>query len=550
MTEETAVIIGAGPAGLTAALEILRRRSMKVIVLEASNEIGGISRTVNHNGNRIDIGGHRFFSKSDWVMDWWRDILPVETDGQQGELEIAYQNKRRTIDVSGDAPARPDEAAMLVRNRLSRIYFNGKFFSYPLKADFSTAMKLGPLRVGRMIGSYAAARAFPRAPEDTLEDFLVNRFGNNLYQTFFHEYTEKVWGVPCNQIGADWGAQRIKGLSIRKALTHAVKSKLGLTGKGLGGKGLGGAAETSLIERFLYPKLGPGQMWETVAEEVRKLGGTIMMNHKAVALAHAEGRIKAVTAASSVNRLSETIPADHVVSTMPVVDLLAAMRPGVPQAVGRAAGGLQYRDFMTVGLLLRRLEKTAGAIPGSPTNLVPDNWIYIQEPGVRVGRLQFFNNWSPYMVRDPNTVWVGMEYFCSEGDDLWTMPESAAVSLGIAELEKIGFAKPESLIDSVVIRVPKAYPGYYGSYKEFATIRSFTDTIANLFLVGRNGMHRYNNQDHSMLTARYAVESIVQGKTDKSAIWDVNIDDDYHEQDAAKTPQTAAAPAQGERKAA
>ena len=211
MTEETAVIIGAGPAGLTAALEILRRRSMKVIVLEASNEIGGISRTVNHNGNRIDIGGHRFFSKSDWVMDWWRDILPVETDGQQGELEIAYQNKRRTIDVSGDAPARPDEAAMLVRNRLSRIYFNGKFFSYPLKADFSTAMKLGPLRVGRMIGSYAAARAFPRAPEDTLEDFLVNRFGNNLYQTFFREYTEKVWGVPCNQIGADWGARRPGG---------------------------------------------------------------------------------------------------------------------------------------------------------------------------------------------------------------------------------------------------------------------------------------------------------------------------------------------------
>ena len=545
MTEETAIIIGAGPAGLTAALEILRQRPMKVVVLEASGDIGGISKTVNHNGNRIDIGGHRFFSKSDWVMDWWRDILPVEAEGADAALEIAYQNKRRTIDVSANDQATPDDARMLVRNRLSRIYFNGNFFSYPLKADVETAMKLGPMRVGRMIGSYAAARAFPRAPEDTLEDFLINRFGNNLYQTFFREYTEKVWGVPCNKIGADWGAQRIKGLSIRRALVHAIKSKFGSSGDGLGG-----AAETSLIERFLYPKFGPGQMWETAADEVRKLGGTIMMNHKAVALAHDGGRIKAVTAASTANGLTETIPADHVVSTMPVVDLVEALRPGVPQAVARVSNGLQYRDFMTVGLLLRRLEKTAGAIPGSPTNLVPDNWIYIQEPGVRVGRLQFFNNWSPYMVQDPNTVWVGMEYFCSEGDDLWTMPESDAVSLGIAELQKIGFARPENLMDSVVIRVPKAYPGYYGSYNEFATIRSYTDTIANLYLVGRNGMHRYNNQDHSMLTARYAVESIIQGKTDKSAIWDVNVDDDYHEEDGAKKPQTATAPTQGQRKAA
>ncbi len=521
MDSKTIIIIGAGPAGLTAALELLRRTPSRVIVLEASGDLGGISKTVEFKGNRIDIGGHRFFSKSDWVMDWWQDILPIAS--QDPALAIAYHNAQRCVAARGAAP--DDPQVLLVRNRLSRIYFEGKFFSYPVKANLDTALKLGPLRVGRMLASYGWARAFPRRPETSLEDFLLNRFGRELYETFFQHYTEKVWGVKCTAISADWGAQRIKGLSVTRALVHALKTPLETLGLGRGRQ----ITHTSLIERFLYPKYGPGQMWEAVAERVRAKGGEIHLRRKAVGLDVEGGQVKAVTAQDGVTGERITLAADAVISTMPVAELIPALGGAVPASVARIAQGLEYRDFITVGLLLRQLQRTPGAIPGSAIHLVPDNWIYIQDKSVQVGRLQFFNNWSPYLVADPGTVWVGMEYFCREGDPLWSLPDAALVDLGIAEMATLGLAHRRDLMDGLVLRVPKAYPGYYGSYGEFGAIRAYTDAIPNLFLIGRNGMHRYNNQDHSMLTARLAVEAILTNSGNKQAIWDVNIDDDYHE---------------------
>lgn len=524
MAEKTVVIIGAGPAGLTAALELLRRGGVRVIVLEASGDVGGISRTVKHHGNRIDIGGHRFFSKSDWVMNWWQDIMPI-ADAGEAPFEIAYRNERRQ--VAPRAPAADQDRVMLVRNRLSRIYYDRQFFSYPVKANLETAMKLGPVRLGRIIGSYARATAFPRTPEQSLEDFLINRFGRELYLTFFKDYTEKVWGVPCSTISAAWGAQRIKGLNVSRALVNALRAPLRRIGVD------GGTTNTSLIERFLYPKYGPGQMWETVAEKVRALGGEIRFHQKVTATEVRDLSMRSVRARDARSGAQTQIAADYVVSTMPVVDLISGIDGIVPSSVRRVAAGLEYRDFVTVGVLLKKLRPTPGADTSSGTNMVPDNWIYVQDGNVQVGRLQFFNNWSPWMVADPNTAWVGMEYFCTEGDGLWSLSDSSISALAMDELAKLGLADPGDMLDSVAIRVPKAYPGYFGSYSDFGQVQSFADAIPNLFLVGRNGMHRYNNQDHSMLTARYAAEAIVAGMEDKAPLWAINIDDEYHEEKAA-----------------
>ena len=519
----TVVVIGAGPGGLTAAYELVGQSRARVIVLEASGDLGGISKTVNYKGNRIDIGGHRFFSKSDWVMDWWQNILPISAS-DDAPFNISYQNKQRMVAANG--AAHDDDNVMLVRNRLSRIYFEGKFYSYPIKADVATALKLGPARVTRMMASYVRARSVPIRPESSLEDFMINRFGRELYETFFKDYTEKVWGVPCTEIGQEWGAQRIKGLSVSRALAHALSAPLRRLSANQSAK------NTSLIEKFLYPKFGPGQMWETVAERVRAAGGEIRLHQCAVGVEVADQRVRAVIARDARSGQTSRIEADYVISTMPVRELIGAMGDTVPDAVRRISDGLQYRDFVTVGLLLRRLKPTTGSLPDSPIHIVPDNWIYVQDKGVKVGRLQVFNNWSPWMVADPNTVWIGMEYFCAEGDELWSMSDDAARQMAAEELQNLGLAEPGEVLDGVVLRVPKAYPGYYGSYGSFPLVREYTDAIANLFLVGRNGMHRYNNQDHSMLTARYAAEAILTQSRDKAPLWQVNIDDEYHEEKA------------------
>ena len=524
-TRRQAIIIGAGPAGLTAALELLRHSDIIPIVLEADDCVGGISRTVNYKGNRIDIGGHRFFSKSDWVMNWWKDILPIQDNDGAGKTTIHYHNQSRDIEP-GTATA-DSERVFLVRNRLSRIYFLRKFFDYPLKLSAATVANLGLMRMIRIGMSYVRVHFQPRRPETTLEDFLINRFGRELYLTFFKDYTEKVWGVPCDRISAEWGAQRIKGLSIRSALLHALGRMLPFRNDAGQKK-----VNTSLIERFLYPKYGPGQMWETVADKVTAAGGSLHLRHKVCSLQCDGQRITAVEAENLATGERVVFAADFVCSSMPVKDLVAALGGAMPLEVRQLAATLPYRDFITVGLLVRAMKANPQSRSALANHMPPDNWIYIQERDVRVGRLQLFNNWSPAMVNDPDTIWLGLEYFCNEGDALWQHSDEQLKTLGRTELAHIGLIEPDAdaVLDSVVIRMPKAYPAYFGSYARFDDIRQHLDPIGNLFLIGRNGMHRYNNQDHSMLTAKLAAEHIISGNPDKSALWSVNVDDEYHEE--------------------
>ncbi|MCB1858670.1 MAG: NAD(P)/FAD-dependent oxidoreductase [Gammaproteobacteria bacterium] len=526
MTGKRALIIGAGPAGLTAAYELMRRSDIQPLVFEMSEEIGGISKTVNYKGNRIDIGGHRFFSKSDRVMNWWTTIMPVAgTDA--GPIEIHYQGGRRALDIGpGEPPAEQADRVFLVRNRLSRIFYLRRFFEYPLSLGLATIKKLGVMRTLRVGFSYLRSVAFPIREEHTLEDFLINRFGRQLYLTFFKDYTEKVWGVSCREIGAEWGAQRIKGLSITRLLLHAVKQLFGRNGGSVSQKG----TETSLIERFLYPKFGPGQMWEAVAQQVIEGGGEVNIGWRATGLEIVDGGISVVELTRPDNGERRRVSADYVFSTMPVRELIAAMGAAVPSDVRQIAQGLEYRDFITVGMLLRRLRVAEDDLSRA-SHTLPDNWIYIQERDVKVGRVQVFNNWSPYMVADSGTVWIGLEYFCNEGDELWSLQDGALVELATEEMERIGFIERADLLDTTVIRMPKAYPGYFGeAYTRFDRIRAFTDGLENLFLIGRNGMHRYNNQDHSMLSAMVAVDNILAGSTAKDNIWNVNTESDYHEQ--------------------
>jgi protoporphyrinogen oxidase len=509
---QTVLIIGAGPAGLTAALELARRSDIRPIVLEALDDVGGISRTIEYKGNRMDIGGHRFFSKSDWVMDWWRQMMPIAPDK----------------DADGFSQMPKNDRHLLIRPRLSRIYFLRRFFDYPISLSAKTMTNLGPVRLVRIGIAYVWASLFPRRPEKNLEDFFYNRFGSELYRTFFKDYTEKVWGVACRAISPEWGAQRIKGLSITKAILHAAKKIFSSNNTGVAQKG----TETSLIERFLYPKFGPGQMWRLAAEELRERGGEIHFGLNVVTLKQENSRIVAIETEDAA-KSRRWWHGDAFISTMPMRDMIQALQPPAPHNVRTVADGLMYRDFITMGLLLKKLKPRPEGRP--PLNLLPDTWIYIQEPDVKIGRLQIFNNWSPALVKDADTIWMGLEYFCQEGDELWRMSDEAFAEFAIAELARIDLIDPTNVLDWHVARIPKAYPAYFGSYNQFDTLREFADGIGNLFLVGRNGMHRYNNQDHSMVTAKLAVEAIMAGRSDKTAIWSVNVEEEYHE-DKSSSP--------------
>jgi len=522
-----AVIIGAGPAGLTVAYELLQKtKNIKPIIFEGSDYFGGIAKTVNYKGNRMDMGGHRFFSKSDRVMQWWEKILPMQgaTSGKQ-TVNISYQNKSKEVAVSafGPNPTQTDKV-MLIRQRLSRIFFLRKFFDYPVALNFNTISNLGLVRMVKIGCSYIKTKFFPIKHEKSLEDFFINRFGKELYLTFFKDYTEKVWGVPCSEIDPEWGAQRIKGLSISKALVHLLKqtfsSKSSIAQKNI---------ETSLIQQFLYPKLGPGQMWEEVARIVQEEGAEVHINHKVVGLTLSGNRIIEAKVKNLTSGEIKTQSGDYFFSTMPVKQLIENLQPTPPPEVLKVASGLMYRDFITVGLLLKKLKIQNETNIKTTNNIIPDNWIYIQEPDVKIGRLQIFNNWSPYLVKDPNTVWIGLEYFCNEGDELWTKPDSEFIQFAIAELAKIGVIEKQNVLDSTIVRVKKAYPAYFGTYADFEVVKKFTDTIENLFLIGRNGMHKYNNQDHSMLTAMIAVENIINGVKTKDNLWNINTEQDYHE---------------------
>lgn len=522
---QTALIIGAGPAGLTTALELLERTGIVPLILEKSPYTGGISKTVVYKGNRIDIGGHRFFSKSDRVMDWWLQKMPL-APGTEGTFEISYQSKTRTI-IPQEETKFPEngnpENVFLVRNRLSRIYFLKRFFNYPISLSADTVRKLGPVKMANIGLSYLRARLRPIRPEKSLEDFFINRFGRELYQTFFKDYTQKIWGVPCSQISAEWGAQRVKGLSVSKTILHAFR-KMFFPEKS--GSVAQKTTETSLIERFLYPRLGPGQLWAEVARQIVEKGGRILHHQAVLGMEWKESRVVAVTSRDVQTGVVSRHEADYFFSTMPVQDLVKGLCPAPPQQVREVAEGLQYRDFMIVGLLLRELkvkdEKKAN-------QLIADNWIYIQEREVKIGRLQIFNNWSLAMVADPENVWIGLEYFCFKGDALWEKPDAEMIDFAIGELSQIGIIDRDAVLDATVLREEKTYPAYFGSYADFNHIRAFTDTLENLYLIGRNGMHKYNNSDHSMLTAMEAVDNIISGKKGKENIWAVNTEQEYHE---------------------
>ncbi|HOV75823.1 MAG TPA: NAD(P)/FAD-dependent oxidoreductase [Candidatus Hydrogenedentes bacterium] len=509
----TAIIIGAGPAGITAAYELAHRTDLRPVILESCDQVGGISKTVRFQGNRLDLGGHRFFTKSDRVLDWWLNLLPLERSAETPD---------------GPDPETTDDV-MLIRRRLSRIYFLRSFFDYPVAFTPETFRKLGMAKAARIALSYLKSLAFPIRDVRNIEDLLINRFGYELYDTFFKSYTEKVWGVPCKQISADWGLQRIKDMSIAKAVLHFL-SRPFRSSESLRQENV----STSMIDQFMYPKFGPGQLWEKAADAVIAQGGAILFNHTVTRIHAAGGRVTGVEAVDTSSGKTVRILGEAVFSTMPVKEMIAGLDCAVPPEVRAVSDGLQYRDFMEVGVLAKKLCPLPSSLPAgsgpNPMNLIPDTWIYIQEREVRLGRLQIFNNWSRYMLRDPDhTLWLGLEYFCNEGDELWRQPDPDILKFAIGELASISVIDPADVMDGVVLRVPKSYPAYVGAYDQFPAVRAFTDTIPNLFLIGRNGMHRYNNMDHSMLTAMTAVDNLVNGVESKDAIWNVNTEQAYLE---------------------
>jgi protoporphyrinogen oxidase len=460
------VIIGAGPAGLTAAYE-LSEMGAHPIVLEQDRVVGGIARTVKHRGYRFDIGGHRFFSKVPLINEWWKNIL-------------------------GDD--------FQPRSRLSRIYYNGAFFDYPLR-PMNALRNLGAVETMRIAASYVRARTFPTLTERSFEEWVCNRFGRRLFEIFFKTYTEKVWGMSCSDIGADWASQRIKNLDLAAAVKDMFRGN--------------NEEITTLIRQFHYPRLGPGMMWERVTEILERRGVPIYLGRRVTEVLLSEGRVAAVKAVDTEAQ-EITVSGDHFISSMPIRELIAAMSPAPPRSVIEASKQLRYRDFLTVGLIVRK------------ESVFKDNWIYIHSPEVKVGRIQNFKNWSPAMVPDPSHTSLGLEYFVQQGEELWDADDQSLIELATSECAQLGFISKKDVLDGLVIRMPKAYPVYDHDFKEnLGRVRDYLRGITNLQLVGRNGQHRYNNQDHSMLTAIYAARNIFGSDFD---IWDVNLEDDYHEE--------------------
>lgn len=516
--KQKAIIIGAGPAGLTAAYELLKRSDIEPVILEENDFVGGISATLDYKNNKIDMGGHRFFSKSERVMDWWLDVLPLQGKPSKDDIILNREVELSTLKKAPD-PEKVDRV-MLKRNRLSRIYYLKTFFSYPVSLNMETIKGLGLWRMFKIGCSYMKALAFPIKDEKSLEDFMINRFGRELYLTFFKDYTEKLWGIDCAKISAEWGAQRIKGISIMKVLKQMAQN---ITGK------KGGAVETSFIESFFYPKFGPGHLWQSVAEDIMKKGGKIIFNQKVTQVIKKGGKIEAVEATDKDGKKTR-YEGDIFISTMPVKDLIESMNE-VPEKAKKIASGLMYRDFRVVGVLLDKLKLKNTTAIKTINNIVPDTWIYVQEREVKLGRIQIFNNWSPYLVDDfKNKVWIGLEYFCNEQDKIWTDDDETFIKFAVDEADKIGIFDKKDVVDAYTHRVKKAYPAYFGTYGKFKEIKSFVSEIENLYLVGRNGMHRYNNMDHSTLAAMKAVDHILGECKDKEEIWEVNTESEYHEE--------------------
>lgn len=508
------IVIGAGPAGITAAYELLKKsKTYDVVILEENNTVGGISRTVQYNGNRMDIGGHRFFSKDDEVNRWWNNLMPMQG---KPSFDDILTGREPELNPKGPNPE-TDDIVMLKRRRVSRIFYKHKFFDYPVKMNFNTIMNMG------LFTTFIAGLSYLRSivhklPENSLENFYINRFGRKLYSMFFEGYTEKLWGRHPRNISADWGAQRVKGLSIIAIIKDIIGKLLPTKNR---------QVETSLIEEFGYPKFGPGQLWETAAEKIEEMGGNIIKNAKVTAFETADNKILSVTYLKDGKKIKQE--ADIVISSMPLKDLVAGIND-VPQNIAETALGLPYRDFVTVGLLLSKLCLENKTDIKTLNNIVPDCWIYVQDTGVKLGRIQIFNNWSPYLVAKPEEkVWIGLEYFCKEGDKYWNMSDEEWQKFAANELVKMKVISAEDVEDAHVERVKKAYPAYFDTYKDIDKLIDWLNGFENLYCIGRNGQHRYNNMDHSMATAFAAVRHILGKSEDKKAIWDINTEKSYHE---------------------
>ena len=513
MKKKEVIIIGAGPAGLTAGYEILKKSNKyNVTILESSNDIGGISKTVKYKGYRMDIGGHRFFSKDDNVVNFWKEIMPY-----QGELPFDYKETgRSTKTFDGGPNPNKNDKVMLVRNRISRIYYLNHFFDYPISLKWQTFKNMGLFRTIASGFSYIKAKIFKKK-EDCLENFYINHFGRKLYSMFFEKYTEKLWGRHPKEISADWGSQRVKGLSIFAILKDMFMKLFHIKNK---------HQETSLIEEFYYPKYGPGDFWETVADRIKELGGNIIMNSPVTNVKFKNEKIIGVKANNIDYR------GDIFISSMPIKDLINGLDGNnkVSTRIKNIANGLPYRDFITVGCLVDKLNiknktniKTLGNIP-------PDCWIYVQDENVKLLRIQIFNNWSPFLLKNPKKeVWIGAEYTCQENDELWNKNDEDISRFVFNELEKIGIINALDVKDYHVERIKKAYPSYFDTYKDIDKVIKYLDGFDNLYCIGRNGQHRYNNMDHSMMTAFEAVNNILNNIKDKHNIWSVNTEKEYHE---------------------
>ncbi len=512
--QENIIIIGAGPAGLSCAYYLLKYTDFKPIIIEASEFIGGISRTHNYNGNRIDLGGHRFFTKSEEVMRLWQEIFPVQQALSKDELILGLQNN---LNVSENLNPEISDNIFLKRRRISRIYFMKKFFDYPVSFKLQTFVNLGLINVLKSGIGFIIAGVHKRR-ENSLEDFYINRFGKNLYKMFFENYTEKVWGIHPSKISPEWGSQRVKGLSLTTVIKNALfkpfikKEKI----------------ETSLIEEFLYPKKGPGQLYEQMAEIIKNKGGCIILNNTVKKINFQGNNISSIVTEDN-NGEKHNYKCKAVFSSMPVKDLINSFNKEIDSKIKDTALNLPYRDFMTAGLLVKKMAVRNTTKYKTVGNIIPDCWIYIQERDVKLGRVQVFNNWSPYMVKDfEHTVWLGLEYFCKENDELWSMNDDDFIRMASNELEKTGLINKNDILDSTVIRVKKAYPAYFGAYKDFNIVKEYLNTIENLYCIGRNGQHRYNNMDHSILTGFEAVKSFINNSS-KENIWSVNTENEYHE---------------------